>query len=126
MFLRVILAGECLSYLPSALVWHRHRTDTAALGEQIYSYGYGLGAYLAKHLLSRDLKATVLGRGLIRQSGVVISRMRRASEASQLGAQSRRLAVKETFGVAAGALQYYRSARQNDESMPVRETVTEL
>src|SRR6185437_8580535 len=82
MFLRVILAGERLSYVPSALVWHRHRADVAALGEQIYSYGYGLGAYLAKHLLSRDLKLTVLGRGLIRQSGVVISRMRQASEAS--------------------------------------------
>lgn len=115
MFLRVILAGERLSYLPSALVWHRHRADVAALEEQIYSYGYGLGAYLAKHLLSRDLKVTVLGRGLIRQSGVVISRMRQASEASQLGGRSRRLAVNETFGVAAGALRYLRASRQQDK-----------
>lgn len=111
MFLRVILAGERISYLSSALVWHRHRADVEALGEQIYSYGYGLGAYLAKHLLSRDLKPTVLGRGLILQSGVVISRMRQASEASQLKMQSRRMAVNETFGVAAGALRYLREAR---------------
>jgi GT2 family glycosyltransferase len=117
MFLRVLLGGERLAYVPSGLVWHRHRADVSALGEQIYSYGYGLGAYLAKHLLSRNLKASVLGRGLIQQSGVVISRMRQASEASQLGVQSRRLALNETFGVAAGALRYYRAARKKNESV---------
>jgi len=30
MFLRIILAGGRISYLPSALVWHKHRADTAA------------------------------------------------------------------------------------------------
>lgn len=120
MFLRVLLAGERLCYLPSALVWHRHRADVQALREQIYSYGYGLGAYLAKHLLNRDLKASVLGRGLLRQSGVVVSRMRRAAAVSHLGAHSRRLAVNETVGVAAGALRYYRAVRQQDESRMAR------
>jgi glycosyltransferase involved in cell wall biosynthesis len=111
MFLRVILGGGRICYLPSALVWHRHRADTQALGEQIYSYGYGLGAYLAKHLLNRQLPAAMLGQGL-RQAGVVVGRMRRATQESQLRAGGRRLGFTEARGVMAGALCYYRASRR--------------
>ena len=48
MFLQVLLSGGRICYLPSSLVWHQHRSDIDALGEQIYSYGYGLGAYLPR------------------------------------------------------------------------------
>jgi GT2 family glycosyltransferase len=111
MFLRVILAGGRICYLPSALVWHRHRADTQALGEQIYSYGYGLGAYVAKHLLNRQLPATMLAHGL-RQGGVMVGRMRRATQESQLRADGRRLGFAEARGVMAGALCYYRASRR--------------
>ena len=111
MFLRVILAGGRICYLPSALVWHRHRTDTQALGEQIYSYGYGLGAYVAKHLLNRQLPATMLGHGL-RQGAVPVGRMWRATQESQLRADGRRLGLTEARGVMAGALRYYRASRR--------------
>jgi GT2 family glycosyltransferase len=111
MFLRLILAGGRICYLPSALVWHRHRADTEALGEQIYSYGYGLGAYLAKHLLNRQLPVAMLGQGL-RQAGVVVGRMRRATQESQLRADGRRLGLTEARGVMAGALRYYRASRR--------------
>jgi glycosyltransferase involved in cell wall biosynthesis len=110
MFLRVILAGGRICYLPSALVWHRHRADTQSLGEQIYSYGYGLGAYLAKHLLNRQMSATVLGRG-VRQVGTVVDRMRMATQESQLRAGGRRLGLTEARGVIAGALCYYQTSR---------------
>lgn len=111
MFLRVILAGGRICYLPSALTWHCHRTDTQALREQIYSYGYGLGAYVAKHLLNRQMPATVLGHGL-GQVGMVVGRMRRATQESQLRADGRRLGLTEAWGFMAGALRYYRTSRR--------------
>jgi GT2 family glycosyltransferase len=114
MFLRVILAGGRICYLPSALVWHSHRADTRALGEQVYSYGYGLGAYLAKHLLNRHLPVGILGQG-VRQAGTVVSRMRLASQESRLRADGRRLGLTEARGVMAGALCYYRTTRQSSE-----------
>jgi glycosyltransferase involved in cell wall biosynthesis len=111
MFLRLILAGGRICYLPSALVWHRHRADMRGLGEQIYSYGYGLGAYLAKHLLNRQLPVAMLGQGL-RQASEVRSRMQRATQESQLSTGGRRLALNEVRGVMAGALRYYRASRR--------------
>jgi glycosyltransferase involved in cell wall biosynthesis len=111
MFLRIILAGGRICYLPSALVWHRHRADTQALSEQIYSYGYGLGAYVAKHLLNRQLPTGILGQGL-RQVGTVVGRMRLATQESQLRAGGRRLGLTEARGVMAGALCYYRASRR--------------
>ena len=111
MFLRVILAGGRICYLPSALVWHRHRADIQALSEQIYSYGYGLGAYVAKHLLNRQLPMTMLWQCL-RQVGTVVGRMRLATQESQLRAEGRRLGLTEARGVVAGALRYYRTSRR--------------
>jgi cellulose synthase/poly-beta-1,6-N-acetylglucosamine synthase-like glycosyltransferase len=115
MFLRLILSGGRICYMPSALVWHRHRADAEALREQIYSYGYGLGAYLAKHLLNRQLPAAILGRGL-RQALSVIRRMRRATQDSQLKAGARRLGLTEVLGVVAGAACYYRASRGGSSS----------
>jgi GT2 family glycosyltransferase len=111
MFLRLILAGGRICYLPSSLVWHQHRPDLEALSEQIYSYGHGLGAYLAKHLINRRMPAVLLGRGL-RQAGVVLRRTRQASRAGQMRAGGRRLALAEARGVVAGALCYRRASRQ--------------
>ena len=111
-FLRIILAGGRICYLPSSLVWHQHRADLEALGEQIYSYGYGLGAYLAKHLISGLMPAVLLGRGL-RQAGVILGRTRQASRAGQMRVGGRRLALTEARGVLAGALCYRRAARRH-------------
>jgi cellulose synthase/poly-beta-1,6-N-acetylglucosamine synthase-like glycosyltransferase len=46
-FLRVIAAGYRLVYQPAAVVRHWHRDDMAALAQQAYGYGVGLGAYLS-------------------------------------------------------------------------------
>ena len=48
---RTVLCGHPLVYTPRALVWHSHRRDYDALRRQIYSYGAGLTAYLAKTVL---------------------------------------------------------------------------
>jgi GT2 family glycosyltransferase len=115
MFLRLILAGGRICYLPSAIVWHRHRADAEALSEQIYSYGHGLGAYVAKHLQNRDLRYALVGHGL-REATLLLGRMRRASQVSQLRAGGRRLALTEAWGVMAGTLCYRRVARQASRS----------
>ncbi|MEO7127066.1 MAG: glycosyltransferase [Nakamurella sp.] len=47
-FTRVILNGRVLAMQPTALIWHRHRDDLAALRVQARGYGTGLGAWLAK------------------------------------------------------------------------------
>jgi GT2 family glycosyltransferase len=119
MFLRVILAGGRICYLPSSLVWHQHRSDVQALSEQIYSYGYGLGAYLAKQLTSRRMPVSVLGRGL-GHTRVVLGRARQASRAGQMRARGRRLALVEAQGVAAGALCYRRVARRAPHTVKPR------
>ena len=118
MFLRLVMAGGRICYVPSALVWHQHRSDTATLAEQIYSYGYGLGAYLAKHLLNRDFSVAFLMRGFTGKAIDTSTRMQSAAKSSQLNGLARQLAVREAAGVAAGALRYYRASRKPPEVQP--------
>jgi GT2 family glycosyltransferase len=110
-FLRLILAGGRICYLPSALIWHRHRADAGALSEQLYSYGHGLGAYVAKHLPNRDLRHALVAHGA-GQASALLSRMGRASRLSEPPGGGKRLAWTEASGVLAGALCYRRAARQ--------------
>jgi GT2 family glycosyltransferase len=109
MFLRVILAGGTITYLPSALVWHRHRTSAEDLREQIYSYGHGLGAYLAKHRRNRGLQAALLAHGL-GQVGRTILGLFRAALRSRLGMGATRYAFTEMKGFVAGAWSYWTAA----------------
>jgi GT2 family glycosyltransferase len=111
-FLRLVLAGGRICYVPSALVWHQHRSETGALASQIYSYGYGLGAYLAKHLLNRNFSVPFLMRGFTRKAIDTGHRMQSAAKSSQLNGRARQLALRESAGVAAGALRYYRATRR--------------
>jgi hypothetical protein len=46
MFMRIILAGHCLVYEPSAVVSHVHRADLAELSRQMRAYGSGCTAAL--------------------------------------------------------------------------------
>ena len=50
-FFQVIMRGHKLAYQPSAVVFHQHRRDFAALQHQIYTYGVGLTAYVTKNLI---------------------------------------------------------------------------
>ncbi|MGO9080161.1 MAG: glycosyltransferase [Streptosporangiaceae bacterium] len=112
MFVRLILSGGRLAYLPGALVWHRHRAETGALSEQIYAYGFGLGAYLAKHLMDRTLPVSLLAYGAAK-SASVLARMRQASQRSELAGEGSRMAVREVSAILAGALRYWRARRED-------------
>ncbi|UXA20752.1 glycosyltransferase family 2 protein [Mycobacterium sp. SMC-4] len=65
LFFRVLTGGDALATEPAAIVWHRHRSDNAALLAQARGYGLGLGAWLTKVGLDRShrrLLATVIRR----------------------------------------------------------------
>ncbi|MGE2834437.1 glycosyltransferase family 2 protein [Mycobacterium sp. SMC-4] len=65
LFFRILTGGDALATEPSAIVWHRHRSDNDALLAQARGYGLGLGAWLTKVGLDpshRRLLATVVRR----------------------------------------------------------------
>jgi len=61
-FVRVLQAGRSLVYEPSAIVWHVHRADAAALRQQLFSYGVGLTAFLTKHMGDWKTSREILSR----------------------------------------------------------------
>ncbi|MGE2835272.1 glycosyltransferase family 2 protein [Mycobacterium sp. SMC-4] len=68
MFFRVLTQGDALATEPSAIVWHRHRSDSDALLSQARGYGRGLGAWLTKVALDpqhRRLAGRVIRRALV-------------------------------------------------------------
>jgi GT2 family glycosyltransferase len=51
LYIRVLREGHAIAYEPSAIVWHHHPDGEARLRRQVYRYGVGLGATLARQLL---------------------------------------------------------------------------
>lgn len=103
MFLRVMLAGCAIIYEPAAIVWHHHRTDDGALRSQLFAYGLGLSAYLAKHAFAKSTFGRMIGR--------VPSGAHRflAARRSNLGADlPARLVAAETAGMLVGPAVYLR------------------
>ncbi|GAA3337473.1 hypothetical protein GCM10017714_04660 [Curtobacterium pusillum] len=73
LFTRALLSGGALAVEPSAVVWHRHRPDRAALRSQALGYGTGLGAWVAKLMTRPSTAVAVLRRafGALRQLGAL-------------------------------------------------------
>jgi GT2 family glycosyltransferase len=63
-FFRTIVRGHRIAYQPSALVWHRHRTEPGAAARQVRGYGTGLGAYLTAAVLREPATLGALLRRL--------------------------------------------------------------
>ncbi|ROP60492.1 glycosyltransferase family 2 protein [Curtobacterium sp. PhB115] len=72
-FTRVLFSGGALAVEPTALVWHEHRADRAALRSQALGYGTGLGAWVAKLVLRPRTAVAVFRRavGALRQLGAL-------------------------------------------------------
>ncbi|WP_235608591.1 glycosyltransferase family 2 protein, partial [Frankia casuarinae] len=62
LFVRMLRAGRAIAYEPAAFVWHHHRADDAALLAQMFGYGSGFTAFLAKLLLQRSTRGEVVRR----------------------------------------------------------------
>lgn len=61
-FVRILRAGHAVAYEPSAVVWHHHRRDKRALRRQLFRYGSGLTAFLAKYASDRHTAGDILTR----------------------------------------------------------------
>ncbi len=109
MFLRILRAGHSVRYEPSAIAWHYHRSDPAALLDQMYGYGTGLTAYLTKLLLQRGTAGEVLRRtplGVLRITRIRRGTKQRLSVPAPFGAL-----LSEYRGYAYGPFLYLRSRR---------------
>lgn len=112
MFVRVLRAGHTLAYEPSAVVWHHHRADDAALLRQMYAYGTGLTAYLAKLVIEPGTRLDVLRRiplGVLRISAIY------GSTRSRLGPPAtppRGAMLREICGYLGGPVLYLKERRR--------------
>ncbi len=111
-FVRLLQSGAALAYEPSAVVWHAHRADYAALGRQMWAYGTGLSAFLTKHLLDTRTRSAVL-----RRIPGGVSRLLHVPGATKhsLGPAtvppSRSLLLRELGGFSVGPLAYVQARR---------------
>jgi GT2 family glycosyltransferase/membrane protein implicated in regulation of membrane protease activity len=51
-YVRLLREGHAVAYEPAAIVWHEHPDGEGTLRRQVYRYGVGLGAMLAKRLIA--------------------------------------------------------------------------
>jgi glycosyltransferase involved in cell wall biosynthesis len=115
MFLRVLLAGRAIAYESSAVIWHIHRSDSEALGRQMYNYGLGFTAYLAKHILDPSTRWQVLKRVPHGTRHLIQLWSRaRAAQRSPADAGYRRAELR---GMIAGPLAYWQ-ARRSERALP--------
>lgn len=64
-FLSVILRGEFLYYTPTVLLRHEFRSGKSDVRRQLFSYGVGLTAMLARRALKNPQERLALGRRLL-------------------------------------------------------------
>ena len=61
-FLAVILSGGVIVYEPRAVIHHHARSGMAELRRQMYGYGTGMSAVVAKHFVARPASAVQIAR----------------------------------------------------------------
>ena len=108
LYVRLLQAGHCVVYEPSALVRHEHPRGMKRLGRQAYRYGVGMGALLGKQLVrgpdrSRLVRAVPAGVRYALDPGS------RKNTAKPEGFP-RRLDWLERLGMLVGPLAYVMSA----------------
>lgn len=125
LFYRVVAAGDTLVNDPAAIVWHRHRSDSAALLVQARGYGLGLGAWLTKVFLTREHRRQALS--VMRHRLIPAVRFGRdygaiASPSRQFDADiPKHVGRKEVFSVLGGPLALWRGRRQGRRAAPLLE-----
>jgi GT2 family glycosyltransferase len=110
-FVRVVRSGYALSYEPSALVWHEHRSTDEALQRQMYGYGRGLSAYIVKYLTQRDTVGPVLRRAP-RALWHLITLQKRSEAAASESRLPREVLRSELKGFLVGPATYLKARLQ--------------
>jgi glycosyltransferase involved in cell wall biosynthesis len=106
-FTHMILRGSRLVYEPRSVCRHDHRRDDSSLDRQLYSYGVGFTAILAKWAV-RDPRLWTAG---LRAARLMATRRHRVMATPVDHAQSARMNSIQRRGYLAGPYLYARSAR---------------
>jgi len=122
---RVITAGHAVVYEPGALMWHRHRRSMEALRRQMFRYGVGLSATVAKWLLEDRAVAADVVRRLPAGARHVLSPTSRKNQ-NKSTTFPPELTWRERLGLLCGPLAYLRSRRRARRLLAVRSTVSRL
>jgi len=123
MFFRVLHAGHQLAYQPTAIVWHRHRADNAALADQARGYGLGLGAWLCKTMLSPASAALAI-RTAVRKFPMFVTLARKLSREvtppiSLVDEVPRSIGSLELRSIGKGPAAYLRALREGRRQAPL-------
>jgi GT2 family glycosyltransferase len=108
---RVITAGHTIVYEPAALMWHRHRRSMEALRRQMFRYGVGLSATVAKWLLEDSAVAIDVVRRLPAGARHVLSPTSRKNQ-NKSTTFPPVLTRLERLGLLCGPVAYGRSRRR--------------
>lgn len=133
-FLRVLRAGYAVAYEPGAMVWHRHPDGMRRLRRQVYDYGVGLGALLAKQVIAGPDR-----RGFVRAVPAGVRYLRDPESRKNAGKPAdypRLLTWLERLGLLVGPFAYACSAvlaglrrladTNGDMPMPIERTLKPL
>ena len=108
LFVRALRAGGDLVYDPAALAWHLHRSEAGDLEQQMYGYGVGLTAYLAKHASTPSV-ALEMARRLVPGLRHVLRVTQAPQRSGLVGAAARRYRRIALAGMLLGPSYYLRS-----------------
>ena len=115
-FFRIAAAGHTVVYQPDALIWHHHRRETAALADQAFGYGVGLGAYLAAAITREPRMIPPLLRRLPR--GALYALRNSHADTLDPNAWPGHLARLERRGLLYGPIAYGRSRWRSRTAAP--------
>jgi O-antigen biosynthesis protein len=100
-FFGIVASGATIAYQPAAIVRHYYRRDVTGLRRQMFDYGAGLGAYLAKIVADDPVCLLDLGRRAPCGASHIVS-------ARSSPSRSNDLAARELAGLLTGPARYVR------------------
>ena len=107
-FLGVLLRGSRLAYEPSMLVRHYHHRSYDKLRKVLLGYGMGLGAYLARTVITDPRQLVEIARRLPTGVGYLFD-PHSAKNAKRQSDYPRELTVRELLGLGVGPFAYVAS-----------------
>ena len=117
-YFRVLEEGHTLVYEPSAVVWHRHRASMGELRHQLWTWGTGFYAFLAREVdvypAERDAVQALIRWWWVRRVGRRIPRDLLGRSGVPVG-----LVLGEVRGSTSG-YRRYRTARRRAEEIAAR------
>jgi GT2 family glycosyltransferase len=108
LYVRLILHSRVIAYEPSAIVWHQHPDGFEKLRSQVYRYGVGLGASVAKQALRGPARRELLRAVPAGVRHATDARSRK--NAAKTDAYPRHLDWLERAGMAVGPVAYVLSS----------------